>query len=671
MRAQGKAPVVQRVAEIIATAFAPKPSLDVWCAKRRMIVGGARPGRWNPDNAPCALEPMRAYTDDGVEEIALVSPAQLLKSEMVVSCALYSMVHGDPALFYEPDITLLRKFIADRVRPSLIAMGYAEAKPVKATGDSRHLKQRDNAAHLRFHGLAELVGLTPNLRTGKSAYSARIALVDELDRMETTDLPAVVDSRTITYAPRRKVVYVSTPTVEAAGTIMERWERGSRGVYKGRCPHCQELAPMDWGRVSFETNENGLWIPPSEGGRMPELACEGCGAVWSEHDRQLAIRHGAYVHEHPDHRSRTFHVPGPAHQWRTLEGMVETGAVAYREAITRGDWEPYIRWTNEVACRPWQDAYRGLSGSRMKRATFSLGARGGEDATEGTLDPRALLIVAGADVGLRYIKCEWIAVGWDPVREEVLTWGLLYRTFGGGASDSIEDPALRSRFYEALRKTRWRVPGGSRPVGAMLALLDAGYQTDTIRDWCTDWQMREAEEAGKREIGPFDALVLPWKSYAMPRPGAPLVDKFGSVNSRQKIRKLPVLVMGDGTGIKELIYDSILTDKLREPELARSFWPEDRVERGYGQDWFDEFSSEVKTTKRVQGKRAAVVTHWEWRAGFQRRNHALDCRTYAYAAALMLLHPRSLADGLARLRPPGSGGDAGNVIAFPRGETEG
>ena len=660
----------QRLVEMARKAYAPAPSLDDWCARHRRVVGGARPGKWDPDNAPCAREPMRAYTDEGVEEIALVAPSQLLKSELVVSCALYSMVHQQPTLFYEPDITLLRKFVADRVRPSLIAMGFADAGAPKGSGDSRFLKQRDSSAHLRFHGLAELVGLTPGLKTGKSAYTARIALVDELDRMETTDLPAVVDSRTITYAPRRKVVYVSTPTVEAAGTIMDRWTRGSRGVYRGRCPHCGELASLDWGRVVFETDQNGLWVPPSEGGAQPVLACEGCGAAWSEHDRQLAIRGGAYVHEHPEHRARTFHVPGPAHQWRTLGGMVETGAVAYREAITRGDWEPYIRWTNEVACKPWQDAYRGLSGSRMKRATYSLGARGQE--SEGELDPRALLVVVGADVGLRYIKAEWIAVGWDPERQEVLTWGLHYQTFGGAASDTIDDPALRSRFYEAVRGKRWRVPGGQRPVGAMLALIDAGYQTDTVRDWCTEWQQREAEEAGRREVGPFDGLVLPWKSFGLARADAPLVDKRGSVSSRQKLRKLPVLVQGDGTAIKELIYDSVLTDKLREPELARSFWPADRVERGYDQTWFDEFCSEVKATKRVQGKKAAVVTHWEWRAGFQSKNHALDCRTYGWAAALLLVYPRGLADGLARLRPPGAGGGGGsNVVEFPPRGNEG
>ena len=73
--------------DFVAVRSHSPPMLD-WLRARLRIVGGNRPGRWKDGNAPCALEPLAAYTDDTVEVIAVAAPAQLMKSTYIVSCAL-------------------------------------------------------------------------------------------------------------------------------------------------------------------------------------------------------------------------------------------------------------------------------------------------------------------------------------------------------------------------------------------------------------------------------------------------------------------------------------------------------------------------------------------------------------------------------------------------------
>ena len=620
----------------------PRPPADVWAVERRRIVGGARAGRFLPENAPMAMEVLRAFSDPAVERISVMAPAQLLKTETIITLILYSMAHGDPVLAYWPDLVLLRKFLSDRVRASLLAMGYQDEKRYGG-GEQMHLKQRDSAQMLRMFGLAELVGLTPSLKTGKAAYSAPVVVIDELDKMGVSDMFGVADSRSISYAARRKIVAVSTPTMPGPGTIHESWEAGSRGVYRGRCPHCGGLTALDFDAVRFDRDSEGLWIAAADGGRC-ELACRECGAVLTELDRLRAIREGAYVHDRPEHPHRSYWVPGCAHLWRTVADIQSAGAKAYRGAYETGDWAPYVLWRNEVCCDTWDDAVqRGLAPRVMRGQRYDLGARSG--ASEGLLDERVLLVAAGADVGLNHIKCEWVAFGLDS-RGQVLRWGLGYTTFGGGARDTIQDPALREAFRQAVMERAWMMPGGVRPIGAMCALIDAGYETDTVRDWCSEWQEREAYEKGWDAVGLYDATIIPWKSTRQGEEGA-LVNRLGSVASDRKRMRSPAMLTGDHDLIKEEQYDSLARDRrMALGEEAMNRFPADREARGYDDAWFREFTSEIKVVKR--SPRGEVTTGWEFRSGAVRRNHSWDCRIYANAAARHLLWPHGLQEGLAR-----------------------
>ena len=122
--------------------------------------------------------------------------------------------------------------------------------------------------------------------------------------------------------------------------------------------------------------------------------------------------------------------------------------------------------------------------------------------------------------------------------------------------------------------------------------------------------------------------------------------------------------------LKDAQYASLMLDR-RLPQGAEpaNHWPADGPSRGYTPSYFRELSSEIRVEERTRAGR--LVKRWELRKGAAGRNEAWDCRIYARAAALVLLWPKSLVDGLAALAgdapPPPS--PEGNVVRFPGGRT--
>ena len=129
------------LAAVFDAAASPRLPLDEWAAKYRRVVGGPRPGPWNPANAPMSLEPMRAVSDRRVAQVTICAPAQLLKSEFCINCAVKTAADGDDVLFYEPDRAVLAEFMRDRIKPAV--SGLAEGVIAETSTDKR--KKRDSA----------------------------------------------------------------------------------------------------------------------------------------------------------------------------------------------------------------------------------------------------------------------------------------------------------------------------------------------------------------------------------------------------------------------------------------------------------------------------------------------------------------------------------------------
>ena len=628
------------LAQAFEAAAAPRLPLDEWARKYVTIPDGPRKGPWNPANAPMALEPMRAVGDSRVRQVTLCTPAQLMKSVFATNVAVWTAAYGESVLFYEPDRELLQRMFRDRMRPAF--MGLMDGAVQDRKGGH---KKEDGSLALRLQGGGLILGLTPQMKTGKSAYTARTVVLDEIDKMGDQSMITTAESRTLTYGSDSMIVVVSTPTIDAPGTSWRQWTQGSRGRWHGLCPHCRDLVRVDWSRVQFDKDEDGFWLPATAA-----MHCGECGTVWSESDRQRAVRSGAYVHEDPENPHKSYHIPGTAHIFRDLRWIVDRGAESFRQAIVEGTWEDYQQWWNERLAEPWTDEYQGLSASLMKRTTYSLGARGEDD--EGELDRRAVLITAGVDAGAHALYAEWVAWGIDPQTGQVLSWGLQYRIIGGRPDDDVEDPDLWRDFDKLLDSNVWRHPAYSDSrIPVQRVLIDCAYRPDVVRIWCEEKYAHDVRNTGQAMLHPYGARVLPSRGKAQ-EVGEHLVDLSDGRNRKVRQQpRFPAMVWLHTNMLKNTIYDIGLRDK-RLPDGApkQQMWPLNPEAHGYTEAWFREFANEVRMFHRTP--KGTPTSHWQVKAGQGKKNEAWDCRVYATGAAVVhcqLFGPVSLQAGLLQM----------------------
>ena len=90
---------------------------------------------------------MRALSDRRVEIVTVVSPAQLMKSELAINGAIGTAASGEDVLFYEPDREVLAEFMRDRIRPALVAL---DDGTITEQAESLSLKKRDSALAIRM-----------------------------------------------------------------------------------------------------------------------------------------------------------------------------------------------------------------------------------------------------------------------------------------------------------------------------------------------------------------------------------------------------------------------------------------------------------------------------------------------------------------------------------------
>ena len=630
---------------------APRLPMPQWVERNRIIVETAMPGRWDWRHGFMTREPLAAVSDPAVSFVALLTPTQLAKTEFAINVALATVDYGDTCLLYEPDKPLLQSVIADRVRPAAQALGTTTALGL----DDKLVKRRDTRVELRLAGRGIVKGLTPMMRTGDAAYSARVVVVDEVDRMARPDMRIVARSRTTTYGDDAIVVFVGTPTYDSPGSMWRYWSEGSRGVWRGVCQTCKERVSLDWNRVHLRTDGAGYWLS-RWGDRLSDVAalvCESCDRHWPEAERLAAVRAGCYVHEHPDHPDRTFRIPGAAHLWRTVEQIVADGAREYRAGVDDHDWSGFRLWTMEQKALPWEDDARGLSATKMSGETFSLRARGEND--RGELDREALVITVGADVGRYGIFAEWVAWGIDAKTGEVRSWGLQYRVFGGTAEDTIEEPFVWDEFYSEVEAARWRLPLESGKVmAARRVLIDARHRPEIVLAHVRRWYAVELAGTPKRKPEPYGARCLPMMSFARERVGTvyPIDLALGmrrkSAGKGKVLKlKLPCVVWVHSGALKDQGYTWKMADRRRPAGVAPlHVWPHDGEALGYDGKYFRQLANEIRVTQRVRGETKTV---WEERSPAV-SNEALDCRVYALAAAYTLAHPKPLAAVLAAQR---------------------
>jgi phage terminase large subunit GpA-like protein len=164
--------------------------------------------------------------------------------------------------------------------------------------DSPALKERVSPARSRDAGNSMLSKEFPggilvltgaNSATGLRSMPARYVFLDEVDAYpasadEEGDPVTLAEARTTTFAHRRKVFMVSTPTIRGLSRIEREFEASDQRRYFVPCPHCGHKQWLQFERLRWAKGK-------------PETAayyCAGCERPIAEHHKTQMLARGEW-----------------------------------------------------------------------------------------------------------------------------------------------------------------------------------------------------------------------------------------------------------------------------------------------------------------------------------------------------------------------------------------
>jgi phage terminase large subunit GpA-like protein len=392
------------------TNLKPPPKLTVseWADEYRRLSpeASAEPGRWFTARAEYQRGIMDAVSDPAVETVVVMSSAQVGKTEIVNNIVGYH-VHQDPApiLVLQPTVEMAQTWSKDRLAPMLRDTPALRGR-VKAP---RSKNSQNTLLHKVFPG-GHITMTGSNAPASLASRPIRIVLCDEVDRYPPSagtegDPVSLARKRSTTFW-NRKIILTSTPTAAGMSRIEAEFEQSDKRHFHVPCPHCGTRQRMLWGNVK--------WLQDDAGQHLPDTAayhCGECGVVWSEADRQAAIRQGRWVATGQPGRIAGFHLSELYSPWSSIPDMARAFLSAKKNT------ETLRTFINTALGEPWEDRgeqvdQHGLYGRREKYAA---------DVPNG-----ALLLTAGIDVQRDRIEME--VVGWGEGEE---SWNVDYRVIPG------------------------------------------------------------------------------------------------------------------------------------------------------------------------------------------------------------------------------------------------
>ena len=552
----------------------PRLRLSDWADKFRQLSreGSAEPGRWRTSRAEYQRGIMDAITDPSIERVVVMKGAQVGWTE-IINNALGYFVDHDPS----PVLT---------VQPTVeMAEAWSKERLAPMIRDTAVLRDRfkdprsrdsgNTLRHKEFEG-GYIAIIGANAPSGLASRPIRVVLADEIDRYPasagTEGDPLKLAEKRQATFWNRKTLLGSTPTIKSVSVIEREYGQSDMRRYFVPCPHCTEDQSLSWAQVKWDQDAKGHHVPSSA-----SYQCEHCGTLWSDLERWDAIAKGQWRATAPFAGSAGFHVSQLYSPWVKLERMV-------REFVeAKGNPSLLQVWINTVLGETWEE---------QGEAVEAAGLRGHcEPYGESDLPEGVHFATAGVDVQGDRLEVE--VTGWGPGDE---SWGIRYDVLYG---DPAQDAVWKD--LDALLLEKFWTESG-RLVRIRSACIDTGgHHSAQVLKFC---RARVAR------------MVYPVKGASGPRPVWPKrASKTG--NTKENI-----WIVGVDTA-KDAIYGRF---KIKTPGPGYCHLPMD-----YDDAWFEQATAEKVVTRYKEGRPYRV---WVLEKG--RRNEALDCRVYAFAARMSL-----------------------------------
>ena len=525
---------------------------------------------------------MDAFSDPLCHTVVVMSSAQVGKTEVLNNLTGYHIDQDpSPMLVVQPTLQMAEAWSKDRLAPMLRDTPTLRGK-VK---DPRARDSGNTLLHKTFPG-GHITMAGANSPASLASRPVRVVLQDEVDRYPpsagTEGDPVNLAKKRAANFWNRKVGLFSTPTIKGASRIELAYFGSDQRKYWVACPHCGHEQTLAWSQVKW-TQVEGRHDPSSA-----RYACSGCAVLWTDAERYIALRSGEWRAEAEFRGIAGFWLNAMYSPWVTLEGLV-TDFLEAKRAMDQGDSRLMVVFVNTALGETWEE------GGERPDWTYLAGRR---EKYEAEVPDGALVLVAGVDI--QDNRWELEVEGFGSGEE---SWGIDYRVGFG-------DPA-RAEFWRdldlALQATYRDNAGAVHRISAT-CIDSGGHHTQGVYEFCKAREHRRIY-AVKGDDGAGRAMV-----------SAPKRQK-----TAQQASAVDLFIVGVD-GIKGLIYGRL---RVTEPGPGYCHFPAQ-----YPDDWFEQLTAEKLVTRYQRG-----VPYKTWVLPSGKRNEALDCRVYAYAA-IRILSPR-------------------------------
>lgn len=581
-------------------------TVDQWADKYRMLDGGlaAEAGKWRTARTPYMREPMQAFTDSRIEEIVVVSPSQVGKSELELNCINY-IIDQDPGtiLYVHPTKEDAKEFSRLRLEPDLRSTSklkerVRDVKQIGRTASSTVLMKSFPG------GMISMVG--SNSASGLSSKPIRYLIGDELDRWATSagrdgDPWELAKKRQTTFYNRKRVA-VSTPTIRGASQIEFLFYRGTMERWKTQCPHCGQFHEIKFADIKFSSKAIKLGTRTTWDVSVRGWKCPGCGKLTDEitAKRQPARWEAENPAAIEANRTRSFWLNGFVSPWSSWD------IICRQFCECKDDQERLQVFKNTTLGELWEPRETSISPQEMMERAEEYPAECDLPGDAGKTGP--LVLTCGVDCQHHYLQYE--IVGWGRNDE---SWGIKSGFIPGSPSNDWTWEQLDSIISRVYRFSNGR---GLKVAMTFVDSGDGNYTNEIA--WRTKIRAGMNVYAIKGDGRSFRPFI------------SPPTKQYVNHNKALTYWLFPIGVNAGKSALMEMA-------SVVKPAILMHFPKGD--DRGYNLNWYMGFLSEIEVVEDNHTKWVKIPGH--------ERNEALDCRNYA-RAALKVIDPdfESLAKAL-------------------------
>lgn len=602
---------VVRAAFVRALRPPPDEPIWKWADNNRFLSSksSAEPGQYRTDRTPYLRAIMEALSPSSpVDKVVFVKASQIGASEVALNLMGFHVDRAPcPIAYILPDDKSTADFKKSRIDP-MVELSPALRTRVK---DPRRVRNAGNTLDLiEFAGGAiRLRGA--NAPAGLRQWTAKVLIGDEVDSWPASagveGNPSMLAERaTLSYQGRRKLFFLSTPTIEGASRIVDEWADTDQSFYEVPCPRCGDRSPIAWSSATRFVRGARKFVrwndkAKSESEWDVHLHCQACGGRIENWEREAMNAAGVWTPTHPERssRARGFHISrlyAPVGMG-TLHDLVR----AWKKSRREGE-SSQIAFFNRDLGEPWY-----LKGERPEwKRIYDVRER----YKPGTVPRGGLILIGAADV-----QGDRIEVAIDAYGEDLEYWQVNYHVFLGSPSEP--DVWLQ---LERLLQATWPHEDGAhlhlRAFG-----IDSGFATQDVYGWVRR-QSRSRVFALKGDDDRTNVLVAAPQKVEV------------NLRGRRLKRGLQLWHVG-GAVAKAEIYGKL---RLERPVDGQRFPPGYRHYPEFGEEHFKQLcSEELRPVLQGNGR---TVYRWQ---KVHERNEVLDLAVYSRAIAHIV--------GLDRYRP--------------------